>query len=136
VLTWQVTLGEIALPKDEEYELNPFEWAQISAEAHTRTLQELSDIKARATSEQATISKLQGQLDDFIKTKSETEKEMLQQFMVLLNEKKRKIRDQNRLLAGAKVNEATGKTDKSTCAIARLTRRSFSGKEVKGRDQA
>jgi methionyl-tRNA synthetase len=90
-------------------ELNLFEWAQSSAEAHSRTLQELADVKARATSEQATISKLQTQLDDFIKTKGETEKEVLQQFMVLLNEKKRKIRDQQRLLAGAKVNETTGK---------------------------
>jgi methionyl-tRNA synthetase len=115
--------------------LNPFEWAQISAEAHTRTLQDLADIKARATSEQATISKLQAQLDDFIKTKSETEKEMLQQFMVLLNEKKRKIRDQNRLLAGAKVNETTGKTKRFTCATTRLTGRcNFDSKEVKGRD--
>jgi hypothetical protein len=34
---------------------------------------------------------------------------MLQQFMGLLNEKKKKIRDQNRLLASAKVDQDTGK---------------------------
>lgn len=36
---------------------------------------------------------------------------MLQQFMVLLNEKKRKIRDQSRLLADAKVDSVTGKLE-------------------------
>jgi hypothetical protein len=105
-------LGEIALPKDEEFEFNPFEWAQHSAEAHMRTLQELVSLKARATGEQDTISKLQSQLDDFIKTKDETEKQTLQQFMVLLNEKKRKIRDQGRLLASAKVEENTGMVER------------------------
>ncbi|KAF2688737.1 hypothetical protein K458DRAFT_293459 [Lentithecium fluviatile CBS 122367] len=110
----KVTLGEIILPKDEEFEFNPFEWARRSAKAHTRTLQELADLKARATGEQETIAKLQAQLDDFIKTKNETEKEMLQQFMALLNEKKRKIRDQGRLLAGAKVNESTASAVKAS----------------------
>jgi septal ring factor EnvC (AmiA/AmiB activator) len=101
-------LGKIALVKDDEYEVNPFEWAQASAQAHARTLQELEALRARVSEEQDSISKLKAQLDDFIKTKDETEKEMLRQFMQLLNEKKRKIRDQNRLLAGAKVDESTG----------------------------
>lgn len=106
----KVTLGEITLPQDEDFEFNPFEWAQASAKAHAKSLQDLADLEARASSEQDTIVKLNAQLDDFIKTKNETEAAMLQQFMELLNEKKRKIRDQNRLLAGAKVDEATGRT--------------------------
>jgi hypothetical protein len=73
-----------------------------------QTLQELADLKARAHSEQDTIAKLNAQLDDFIKTKDETEAIMLQQFMQLLNEKKRKIRDQNRLLATVKVDSSVG----------------------------
>jgi hypothetical protein len=97
-----VTLGEIILPKDEDFEFNPFEWAQASARAHSTTLQ------ARASSEQDTINKLNAQLDDFIKIKNEAETEMMQQFMKLLNEKKRKIRDQSRLLAGAKVDGSAG----------------------------
>jgi rubrerythrin len=81
----------------------------VSAQNHVRTLQELANLKSSATNEQATITKLKTQLEDFIKTKDETEKEMLQQFMQLINEKKRKIRDQSRLLAGAKVSETEGK---------------------------
>lgn len=88
---------------------NPFEWAQTSAQAHRRALEELASSRAKATSEQETIAKLRAQLDDFIKTKNEAESAMLQQFMALLNEKKRKIRDQSRLLAGAKVDKSAGK---------------------------
>jgi len=97
------------LPRDDDYEFNPFEWAQASAKAHAETLKELANLKTRANSEQDTIAKLNAQLDDFIKTKNETETAMLQQFMDLLNEKKRKIRDQSRLLATAKVDSSVGK---------------------------
>lgn len=109
------------MPMDESFELEPFQWAQRSSVAHTKTLHELADLKARASGQQATVSKLQAQLDDFIKTKRETEQEMLQQFMILLNEKKRKIRDQNRLLAGAKVNQSTGKLPQYTGITQALT---------------
>ncbi|OAL01651.1 hypothetical protein IQ06DRAFT_292499 [Phaeosphaeriaceae sp. SRC1lsM3a] len=110
----KVTLGEIVLPQDDSYEFNPFEWAQASAKAHSQTLQELADLRARSKSGQDTIAKLNAQLDDFIKTKDETETAMLQQFMVLLNEKKRKIRDQSRLLATAKVDSSVAPAVQST----------------------
>ncbi|KAF2443409.1 hypothetical protein P171DRAFT_432673 [Karstenula rhodostoma CBS 690.94] len=106
----KVNQGEIWLPRDDEFEFNPFEWAQASALAHKHTLQELAGSKTQAHGEQDTIAKLNAQLDDFIKTKNETETAMLQQFMQLLNEKKRKIRDQNRLLATAKVDKDTATT--------------------------
>ncbi|KAL5390351.1 hypothetical protein DPSP01_001921 [Paraphaeosphaeria sporulosa] len=110
----KMNLGEILLPRDDEFEFNPFEWAQASALAHKQTLKELADSKTQAHGEQVMIAKLNAQLDDFIKTKNETENAMLQQFMELLNEKKRKIRDQNRLLATAKVDKDTATTVQAT----------------------
>lgn len=101
-------MGEIVLPEDDEFEFNPFEWAQASAMAHAKTLQQVVNLKDQVKSEQHTLAKLNAQLDDFIKTKNDTETAMLQQFMQLLNEKKRKIRDQSRLLAGAKVDKPMG----------------------------
>ncbi|KAF2128906.1 hypothetical protein P153DRAFT_367217 [Dothidotthia symphoricarpi CBS 119687] len=103
----KVTLGEIVLPRDDDFEFDPFEWAKTATRAHYNALQEIADMKARASSEQDTIAKLNAQLEDFLKTKNESETAMLQQFMELLNEKKRKIRDQSRLLAGAKVDKVT-----------------------------
>lgn len=110
----KVNLGEILLPRDDDFEFNPFEWAQASAQAHIRTLKELAGSKTKAHSEQDTIAKLNAQLDDFIKTKNDTETAMLQQFMGLLNEKKRKIRDQNRLLASVKVSKDTAAAVQAT----------------------
>jgi septal ring factor EnvC (AmiA/AmiB activator) len=69
------------------------------------------ELEAKVKSEQQTVAKLNAQLNDFIKTKIEAETAMLQQFMQLLNEKKRKIRDQNRLLAGATVDKPTGSSE-------------------------
>lgn len=65
-------------------------------------------MRARIDNEKDVITKLNAQLDDFIRTKNEAETAMLQQFMELLNEKKRKIRDQSRLLATARVDKSTG----------------------------
>lgn len=98
------------MPRDDTFEFNPFEWAQASAQAHSRTLQELAEVRARIDNEKDVITKLNAQLDDFIRTKNEAETAMLQQFMELLNEKKRKIRDQSRLLATARVDKSTGMT--------------------------
>ncbi len=68
----------------------------------------MAELQAKVCGERETVSKLMSQLDDFIQTKEETEQEMLRQFMELLNEKKRKIRDQGRLLAGANVDKRAG----------------------------
>ncbi|EUC48942.1 hypothetical protein COCMIDRAFT_85870 [Bipolaris oryzae ATCC 44560] len=114
VQTIKVTLGEIVLPQDDEFEFNPFDWARASAMAHAQTLQHMAKLEARVSSEQDTVAKLTAQLDDFIKTKNEAESVMLQQFMELLNDKKRKIRDQNRLLAGAKVAQTTATAVQAT----------------------
>ncbi|CAE7194568.1 hypothetical protein PTNB73_08596 [Pyrenophora teres f. teres] len=103
----KVTLGQIILPEHDEFEFNPFEWVQTSAVAHAETLQQMAVLKAKIKSEDETIAKLRAQLDNFIRTKNEAETAMLQQFMTLLNEKKRKIRDQSRLLASVKVDKAT-----------------------------
>lgn len=47
-------------------------------------------------------------MQQFIREKKTAEDEMLAKFMQLLNNKKLKIRDQQRLLAGAKVDSTKG----------------------------
>jgi methionyl-tRNA synthetase len=96
------------MPIDESLEFDAFEWAQTSARAHASALQQLVVVQARVRSEQETAAKLNAQLDEFIRTKNDTETAMLVQFMELLNLKKLKIRDQSRLLAAAQVDESTG----------------------------
>ncbi|KAF2742965.1 hypothetical protein M011DRAFT_452312 [Sporormia fimetaria CBS 119925] len=110
----KVTLGQIDLRRDESEEIDPLDWAFTSAQAHNHALEEMVQLTASIEAKKAALEKLNAQLDDFIKTKEEAETAMLQQFMVLLNEKKRKIRDQSRLLAGAKVDKATASAVQST----------------------
>ena len=56
-----------------------------------------------------TIGKLEQQLEELIEAKKTHEEELLGKFAVLLNEKKLKIREQQRLLAGAKINTKDAK---------------------------
>ena len=59
---------------------------------------------------QKTIDDLTIQLDDLVKAKKSHQDEMLRKFAALLNTKKLKIRDQQRLLAHAKVQQARSGT--------------------------
>ena len=56
-------------------------------------------------SAQATIASLDAKLDELVKAKSEHEEELISKFVLLLNEKKLKIRNQQRLLSTAKVDK-------------------------------
>ncbi len=52
------------------------------------------------------ITKLEKELENFVKLKNDNENQLLEKFSLLLNEKKLKIRDQQRLLANSHVNPA------------------------------
>jgi hypothetical protein len=56
----------------------------------------------------AKITRLEEQLQGLVDEKLAHENALLQKFADLLNSKKLKIRDQQRLLAGAKVDPSTG----------------------------
>jgi hypothetical protein len=58
-----------------------------------------------------TIAKLTQQLADLMQAKTQHENQMIANFAQLLNEKKLKIRNQQRLLASATADPAKGKTN-------------------------
>lgn len=70
---------------------------------------EASAAQALITVHQQRAIELQEQLDEFIKAKADSERELLEKFRLLLNSKKLKIRDQQRLLASAKIDPVAGK---------------------------
>ncbi|KAF2826523.1 hypothetical protein CC86DRAFT_370489 [Ophiobolus disseminans] len=118
----KVIIGEIVLPRDDDFEFNPFDWAQVSAKAHSETLRQLAQLRSQASGEVGALAKLTAQLDDFITAKTEAESAMLQQVMDLLNEKKRKIRDQGRLLAAARVDTSVATAVQSARRDTKLRR--------------
>ena len=104
-------LGTIGLHQDEAQAIELFEWAGIAAAATTALETEVATLSAKYQDQQKALIKLSSQLKDLTKTKEEHENVLLEKFMELLNAKKLKIRDQQRLLAGAKVDPDKGKLE-------------------------
>ena len=97
-------LGEIIFKQDDEQELNITSWCETAVQRSTDLEAELQGLSGKYEEQRTTIEKLNQQLDDLIKAKKTHEDTMLQKFSELLNSKKMKIRDQQRLLASAKVD--------------------------------
>ncbi|KAH7031955.1 hypothetical protein B0J12DRAFT_583061 [Macrophomina phaseolina] len=102
-------LGVIPLAEDPDTEIEFFEWTAIAADAASAARDDARELQNKYEAQQVTISKLKSQLDDLVQAKSNHENALLAKFQELLNAKKLKIRDQQRLLAGAKVDPAVVK---------------------------
>ncbi|KAL8649307.1 MAG: hypothetical protein Q9210_004476 [Variospora velana] len=95
-------LGELSLPADPDVNINLFDWTS-TAIARAETAQaEADDLQRRLTTQTETVKQLHQQLEELIQAKKDHEDTLLQKFCILLNEKKAKIRDQQRILATAK----------------------------------
>ena len=101
-------LGEITLKKDEDVEIDPTAWAGSAVARANNLEQEIQDLNTKYDKHSQIIQKLNEQLEDLIQAKKEHETALLEKFRELLNSKKLKIRDQQRLLAGAKVDAQKG----------------------------
>lgn len=97
-------LGEVAFKKDESQELDITGWAGTAVERSNELDRETQDLSSRYDEQTKKMDKLNDQLEDLIKAKKEHEHSLLKSFSELLNTKKLKIRDQQRLLASAKVD--------------------------------
>ncbi|KAL1867185.1 hypothetical protein Plec18167_008726 [Paecilomyces lecythidis] len=99
-------LGSISLKQDDEQAIELFEWTAITASAADALETQLASLRARYRTAEDTISKLNSQLEELVRAKSEHEDQLIAKCVQLLNEKKLKIRNQQRLLATANANPA------------------------------
>lgn len=97
-------LGEIVFEKDETEELDIVRWAGTAVERSNKLEEEVRDLTFRYDEQSKRAEKLNDQLEALIKAKAEHEDSLLRSFRDLLNAKKLKIRDQQRLLASAKID--------------------------------
>ncbi|KAI0534294.1 hypothetical protein GGR58DRAFT_505449 [Xylaria digitata] len=97
-------LGSINLDENDRAEISPFDWCVSAIASHTKVTEELVAATAKIESLKKDIDELKAQLDDFITAKEEDETLMLEKFRDLLNSKKLKIRQQQRLLSAAKID--------------------------------
>ena len=96
------------MQQNEDAEIELFQWAGIAASSAASAELETMSLEFKCKSQEDAIKQLNAQLEDLIKAKEEHENALLGKFVELLNTKKLKIRDQQRLLDAAKMGSSAG----------------------------
>ncbi|KAF1982159.1 hypothetical protein K402DRAFT_424746 [Aulographum hederae CBS 113979] len=102
-------LGAIALKRTSKEDPSLFQWAASASATYSGAQTELASLTAKLEEQQKEVDRLNQQLSSLVDAKKDHEDALLTKFSDLLNSKKLKIRDQQRLLAGAKVDPAVAK---------------------------
>ena len=102
------------LQRDDDFTIDTLGWAATAACANAELLTQQARLKAQVDGYEVQISKMRDQLDELTESKNDHENKLLEKFRELLNKKKLKIRDQQRLLSVAKIDPATGTYEKNT----------------------
>ncbi|KZN91391.1 hypothetical protein EN45_015250 [Penicillium chrysogenum] len=101
-------LGAFTLRQDDEQAVELFEWTGITAARAHVLEQQVSSLTGRYRLAEDTIHRLNEQLEELMHAKTEHENRLVANFVQILNEKKLKIRNQQRLLASATVDATKG----------------------------
>lgn len=106
----QQRLGSIVLKQDDEQAIELFEWSGLATARVDALETQLSSLTDRYRVAESTIHQLGEQLSQLMKAKEQHEDQLVANFVLLLNEKKLKIRNQQRLLSSATVDPDKGAT--------------------------
>ncbi|KAK3719735.1 hypothetical protein LTR37_004272 [Vermiconidia calcicola] len=125
-------LGAIKLDQDDEREeVSAFDWVDTAVSHADELSGQLETLQASVSGQQEQVVQLTKQLDDLVKAKKEHEDELLKKFVALLNAKKLKIRDQQRLLNGAQVDPAAAEAVGASRAGTSRTRKAKTSRNGK-----
>ncbi|KAM3078069.1 hypothetical protein ACMFMG_002629 [Clarireedia jacksonii] len=99
-------LGAIKLTEDTNAadEISLFDWCALTIKSSESSKSELESLQIKYKEQQETLDKLNEHFKELNKAKADYETELFEKFALLLNEKKLKIRDQQRLLSCATVD--------------------------------
>ena len=100
--------GKISLKKDDTYEIDTLSWTSTAVDHTSLVEQELRSLRKQYSEQGKDIERMNNQLEELNKAKVSDESTLIAKFCELLNFKKLKIRDQQRLLATAKVDRNRG----------------------------
>ncbi|KAJ5934645.1 hypothetical protein N7466_004192 [Penicillium verhagenii] len=89
---------------NDEQEIELFEWSGLAAARVSELEGQVIDLTERHSTAEETVQKLKRQLEELTRAKAQHEAQLVANFVQLLNEKKLKIRNQQRLLASATGN--------------------------------
>jgi predicted nucleic acid-binding Zn-ribbon protein len=94
----------LSLSQTDDEAIDPYIWAGEAIQASDALEDEVESLQKQLNEERAATARLREQLQSLVDAKEEHEKVLLSKFTELLNSKKLKIRDQQRMLAGAKLD--------------------------------
>ncbi|UNI20044.1 hypothetical protein JDV02_006172 [Purpureocillium takamizusanense] len=94
-------LGDITLKCDWKEGIELFQWCDVTLDALAQAKLEASSCLSKNRELETTVTELQSQLDDLVQAKQDDETALLQKFRDLLNEKKVKIREQQKIIASS-----------------------------------
>ncbi|EAW24195.1 uncharacterized protein NFIA_037690 [Aspergillus fischeri NRRL 181] len=97
-------LGSVTLRQDDEQAIQLFDWSGAAVARADALAERLSTLTDRYRAAENAIQRLNQQLEEFMSAKTQHDELLMANFVQLLNEKKLKIRNQQRLLASAKVD--------------------------------
>ncbi|KAF5867226.1 hypothetical protein ETB97_004147 [Aspergillus alliaceus] len=97
-------LGSVTLKQNDQQAIQLFDWSGIIAVRAKTLEQRFTSLLAHYRSAEDTIKQLNKQLEEFVSARVQHEEELIVNFVQILNQKKLKIRNQQRLLSSAKVD--------------------------------
>ncbi|KAL8835472.1 MAG: hypothetical protein Q9170_003305 [Blastenia crenularia] len=95
-------LGEFSLSHDPSADINVLDWANTAIVRASALQSEAHNLQKKLVEQTQMVKQLNQQLDELIQAKKDHEEALLLKCALLLNEKKRKIRQQQRQLNTAK----------------------------------
>ncbi|KAG7136891.1 hypothetical protein HYQ45_005643 [Verticillium longisporum] len=99
-------LGTLELKHNADEEIELFDWCGLAAAAVVQANVALAAVTTKQTELEASVRRLKSQLDELVEAKRTDETELLLKFRDLLNAKKVKIREQQKILAAAAASGA------------------------------
>ncbi|OAQ73019.1 DNA double-strand break repair and VJ recombination XRCC4 [Pochonia chlamydosporia 170] len=97
-------LGAITLNHDADEAIELFDWCATSVDAVTKAKASSSESASQVDELRSSVEELKAQLDELVAAKQEDEVVLLQKFRDLLNEKKVKIREQQKIITEFSAN--------------------------------
>ncbi|PYH40635.1 uncharacterized protein BP01DRAFT_369727 [Aspergillus saccharolyticus JOP 1030-1] len=97
------TLGSLSLSQNDEHAIHLYDWASTAIGRADYLAVHCATLQNRYRIAEQTIENLTTQLDELIVAKTRHEEQLMNNFMQLLNEKKLKIRKQQRVIVPAEL---------------------------------
>ncbi|KAJ9149833.1 hypothetical protein NKR23_g3911 [Pleurostoma richardsiae] len=101
-------IGEFTLEFKIDEGIEMYDWCHVALASREELKEELAAATSKASDLEKAVEELNTQLEELIKAKDEEESALLEKFRDILNEKKLKIREQQRIIAGANIGSTKG----------------------------